>query len=70
MQSSTSFFRFVLEHLVRHAETCRENFPIETGLLMKYRTTKFRGRPVLLPRYQQAHPKSRYMATPNHTKYL
>src|SRR5690606_31963419 len=33
MQSSTSFCRFVLEHLMRHAEPGREDFPVESGLL-------------------------------------
>lgn len=33
MQSRTSLFRFVREHLMRHAERCRENFPVESGFL-------------------------------------
>lgn len=33
MQSRTSLFRFVREHLMRHAETGRENLPVESGLL-------------------------------------
>ena len=33
MQPGTSFFRFVPEHLMRHSETCREDFPIKSGFL-------------------------------------
>jgi hypothetical protein len=33
MQPSTSFFRFVLEHLMRHTKPRREDFPIESGFL-------------------------------------
>ena len=33
MQPRTSFFRFVREHLMGHAERRRENFPVESGLL-------------------------------------
>ncbi len=31
VQARTSFFRFVREHLMRHAERRRENFPVESG---------------------------------------
>ena len=33
MQSRTSFFRFVREHLMRHAEPGRDDLPVESGLL-------------------------------------
>jgi hypothetical protein len=32
-QSATSFFRFVAQHLMRHPRPCREEFPVEPGIL-------------------------------------
>ena len=43
MQNGTSFVRFVGEHLMRHAEAGRENFPVQSSLL-PHATARFLNR--------------------------